>query len=769
MTAPSDLSRVIGAPTLRQEAVGKTTGATRYTGDIYLPGLLYARAVRSPYPHARIRKIDPSAALALDGVVAVLTAEDLPNRLMGRSKLKDMPLLARDVVRFTGEAVAVVAATDRQTAGLASQLVDVEYEPLPAVFDALEAMNPDAVVVHPDLASYRGVELPLYAPNVFYHRSWRRGDPDAGFAEADVVLETTYTTAPQHQCYMEPRVCQAAIGPDGKVTFWSSNKAPFPLRGEIAEYLGLPQIQIDVISTNVGGDFGGKGRILAEPLCYYLANRTGRPVRFIMTRAEEMIAGSHRHGSVTTIKAGVKRDGRLTAWQARVVYNTGAYAAHNVNTGLGGASSAVGPYRIPHVAVEAFFVYTNLVHHGHMRAPGDAQTVFAVECHMDALAQSIGIDPVEFRRLNAVERDDPSPLGQPWRDNHLKETIELAVAAHRKAGPVTVPAGFVHGSGVACAERYTGYGKSGARVRANPEGTVTVVTGGVDVGTGLPTLLRQIAADALQLPLEQVAVELADTDAALFDQGAGNSRHTPVAGNAVLQAANEMLKQAAALAAQLLECHPADLRYEAGAFRVAGTFEPAVELGKLASAALMDGGQPLAGSAVVEMSMAPEVCFATAIADVAVDPRTGQLKILRVISAHDVGKVLNPTTARSQMEGAVLQGVGYATTEAVIYGENGEVVTPLLSLYGMPNAADVPEVVPLWLEGASGPGPFGAKSIGEIGFTPVAPAIANAVRAATGGEVTDIPLTPERVLRLATAPTGRRGVPPLVDRITRSR
>ena len=426
---------IIGKPVTRGEGPDKVSGKAVYPADIVLPGMLWGKVLRSPFPHARIVDIDTSRASCVPGVHAVLTGLDLPMRRVGRL-LRDIPILARDRVLFVGEKVAAVAAEDPGVAEEALLLIDVKYEELPAVFDPLEAMSGPAPVLHEDMKSYEGLPQPVSAiPNVFSHNSWTKGDIDRGFRESDQVFEHSFTTQLMHQAYIEPHACVVKIDDGGRVDVWVNNKAPFALREQLAAAWGLSEDRIRLNPCSIGGDFGGKGSFMDVPLCYYLALHSIRPVKMVMDYLDELMAGNPRHPAVISLKTGVKNDGRLWARQARVVFNSGAYGAFKPRVFLRGADHSGGAYRIPNVHIDSYMVYTNNVPCGHMRAPGKPQVVFAVESHMDMIAREMGLDPYEFRLRNVLQEGDASPVGEKWRNIRAGDTLRKAAGAARWDSP----------------------------------------------------------------------------------------------------------------------------------------------------------------------------------------------------------------------------------------------------------------------------------------------------------------------------------------------
>jgi len=428
---------VVGKPVTREDGPDKVSGHTRYSGDLILPGMLWGKVLRSPVPHARIVHIDIAGALKLPGVHAVLTGRDLAGMLVGRT-LRDTPLLAQDKVRFVGEKVAAVAADNLDTAEEALTLIEVEYAELPAIFDPIQAMRPEAPVVHDGAPIYEGPSGPVQPRgNISHHETWSGGDVEQGFRESDLIFEHTFTTPWVHQGYLEPYACMVDIDEAGRIQVWANNKQPFRLRWQLASALGVPEDRIRVNPCAIGGDFGGKAGAMDVPLAYALAQRAGRPVKMIMSYVEELMAGNPRHPSVITIKSGVKQDGQLWARQTRVVYNGGAYGGFRGSLTLsGGRQAGGGPYRIPHFRIDNYMMYTNNIPCGSYRAPGEPQAVFAVESHTDMIARAMGIDPYAFRLKNVVHEGEVSGTGQFFRHVRGEETLRRAAEAANWGAPL---------------------------------------------------------------------------------------------------------------------------------------------------------------------------------------------------------------------------------------------------------------------------------------------------------------------------------------------
>ncbi len=731
----------VGQSVTRGEGPDKVTGQARYTADVLLPGMLWGKVLRSPFPHARIVSIDTSKAKALPGVHAVVTGQDIPDRRVGR-RLKDFPVLARDRVVFVGEKVAAVAAETPDIAEEALLLIDVEYEDLTAVFDPFEAMQPDAPVLHPDLASYIGLPAPastIAENNVFAHNVWSKGDIEQGFAEADLVFEHTFTTQMVHQVYIEPHACVAKVEEDGRVQMWINNKAPFTLRTQLAAAWDMPESNITLNVTSIGGDFGGKGDFMDGPLCYYLALHSGRPVKMVMDYIQEFLAGNPRHPTHITLKSGLKKDGTLVARQARVVFNSGASGAFKPGVFIRGADHVCGDYNIPHTRIDSYMVYTNTVPCGHMRSPGKPQVIYAVEAHTDMIARELGIDPYQFRMQNSLREGDSSPIGEEYEHIRATECLERAADASNWSAPKPGP--YV-GRGMAISDLPQGTGESTAKVVLDADGKATLMMSLWDTGTGAHTIFRQMVAEVLTIPVNRVEYLTQNTDAVPFDSGSGGSRVTYTSGPAVVGAANELRDRLIARAAELYSCSPDDVQLRDG--NVITPSGP-VSVQQVAAQAFAADEEPLSGESTFA-SKPPEITsFCVQVAEVEVDPETGQVDVKKITTIHDVGTVLNPMAHQGQIDGGTIMGLGYATMEEMLV-EDGRVNTLSMGDYKVPTIRDIPELVTVLLEPTPGPAPFESKGIGESANIPTAGAIANAVYDAIGVPITDLPITAEKVL-----------------------
>ena len=745
-------TRAIGQSVVRGEGPDKVTGQSIYAADVSLPGMLWGKALRSPFPHARIASIDTTQAKTVPGVHAVITAADLPDSLVGR-RLRDMPVLARDVVRFVGEKVAAVAAETEEAAEEALLLIDVQYEELPAVFDAHEAMTAAAPSLHAEMSTYEGLPQPESdVNNVFAHITWGKGDVDEGFANADLVFEHTFNAQLMHQAYIEPHACVVSAEASGQVQAWVNNKDPYALREQLAAVWGIDEERIVLHPCSIGGDFGGKGSFMDVPLCYYLSLHSGRPVKMVMDYIQELMAANPRHPATMTIRSGVKSDGTLVARQARVVFDSGAYGAFKPTVYLRGADHLCGVYRIPHARIDSYMVYTNNVPKGHMRSPAKPQVVFAVEAHTDLIAREMGIDPYEFRQMNLLREGDSSPVGHVWQDIRAGETLQRAADAVGWETPRADRPGTLTGRGLAITDLSQGVGRFAAKISMDSSGRPTLHMAFWDTGTGSHTVLRQMVAQELSVPVEEVAIELLDTSEMPFSSGSGGTRVTYTAGQAVVGAARELRRKLIREAAPLLDSPEQDVSLQSGRVVVGPSpLRPAyyrtINIGEVV-AHVGDG------TLVAEYEFASEppdiTSFCAQAAEVEVDPETGQVTVKRLVSAHDVGAILNPLMHQGQVEGGVIQGLGYALMEELLT-EDGHISTLSFGEYKIPTSADTPELVTVLVEGNNGPAPYRSKGIGESANIPVAAAIANAVADAIGAPVPSLPLTAEKVLRAIQA------------------
>jgi xanthine dehydrogenase molybdenum-binding subunit len=747
----------VGRSVPRLESTEKVTGRGRYTADLELPRMAHARLVRSPHAHARVLSVDDSAALALPGVVLVLSSANIAAQLPGLpafSVLEGRPpgtaeehgdcRLFDAEVRYAGEPVAVVVAETDALAREAAALIEVEYDVLPAVLDPEAAQGPEAPPVHADAPGNRSRRMET-----------RRGDVDAALAGAALVLERRFATPRQKQAQLEPTVCVAELDGSRKLTVWSPHQSPHRLREALASVFGLPQPRVRVVTPLVGGAFGKSDALTAEPYAAALTLITGRPIKLRYSRQEDFIGTDARHPTITDLTIGFRADGTIAALRARSLVDAGAYLGHSVGIVAVVARQLLAPYRIEHAEVEVQAVYTHTPPTGAFRGYGGPQAAFPVEHLIDLAARELGIDPLEARlRMRTRAGDDWRGLG-PIVSDGFGECLERGAAAigwhtSRAAGPDR--AGRLRrGVGMACTVWGSGaagragiFDYSGAVARVNTDGTVTLATGGCDLGTGLRTALAQICADELGVPIESTFLTEADTDQTPFDSGAHASRSLYRNGQAVQQAACEVRRQVLEYAATKLEAAVGDLDLSDGRVTVRGAAERSISLAALASQALRDDRE-LVGAGGTQSANAPT--FVAQFAEVEVDVETGQVRLLRLVTAQDVGRAINPAVAIGQIQGAAHQGIGYALSETLIVDpETGNVLNGTYMEYRLPTSLDAPTSEVILVECPDPSGPFGAKGIAELGVIPTAPAIANAILHATGAGLTELPMSPERVL-----------------------
>jgi len=739
----------IGQPVGRAEGPAKVTGQAIFPADINLPGTLVGKCLRSPFPYAKILSIDPdslAAARRVPGVHAVLTADDIPPHLVGRM-LRDMPILARDVVRFAGQKVVAVAAEDDDIAEEALNLVQVEYEELKPILNPSESIKPGATVLHPDFADYVGIpEGPQAYPNAAGHGLWQNGDVEKGFAEADLIFEHTFKTNHQHQAYIEPHASVVFLDNSGRVQTWVNSKMPFQVRQQLSEGIDMPTDQIRVNPITIGGDFGGKGGFMDTHLGFWLSKTTGRPIRMAMTYIEELMAGNPRHPAVMTFKTGVKKDGSITARQAHLVYDSGGYAAFKPQKGVTYGARCLGPYKIPHGKIDSYVVYTNQVPCGSMRAPGDPQSIFAAEAQLDIIARELGMDPVEFRKKNLVQDGDLSAMGQKWSNVMGMRTLDAAVKEARYQDAKTQTPGRLVGRGMALCERHVGAGSSTVRISIDSNGLVTLYTALPDTGSGFYTVLRQILGQELGVAYDEIELENWSTDDVAFETGVGGSRVTHVAGQAVYRAAQGLKQKIVTMAADLLGWPEDETGFSQGQVTAPG--QVSVSLGDMVSRSgdLMEADHTYDSERDEDITV-----FCVQIAEVEVDSETGHVRLTKFTTAHDVGTILNPLGHQSQIDGTVMQGIGYALTEDLQYDE-GHVTTLSMGEYKIPTMPDMPELRTVLVQSESGgPTPYGGKAIGEQGISSVAPAIINAILDATGVSIKELPVSSEKMFRAMNA------------------
>lgn len=742
---------IVGQPTVRKDAIEKVTGAALYAADLRFPGMLYGKALRSPFAHARILSIDTKAAEKLPGVIAVACGHELA--ALGGEAVKDMPFLARDKVRYIGEPVAAVAALDEQTAEEAVKLIKVEYEELPAVFDPVSGALPGAPLVHEHPQTYEHIGAINIVPdsNIVGRSEERQGDVERGFAESDYVFEDTFFAHTAHHGMLEPHCTVAQWGANGILTLWTPNDGPHRLRKDLSDALKIPLTQIRIIVPSLGGGFGGKGGLKLEPIAIALARKVPRhPVRVSASREEVFSATLVRHAVHVKIKTGLKKDGTLVAREVISYWDTGAYAEKGPTVAMLATATAAGPYRIPNIHLVGYCVYTNKMISGAYRGYGTPQVTWAYESQMDMIAKRLGFDAVELRLKNILHEGDKLPTGQPAHSVGIEECLRK-VAAELKWGEPCKPG---RGKGIACTSKNTKTPSgSAAYVTFNHDGSVNVLTSAVEIGQGAKTIFAQIAAEELGIPFERVRVSDPDTDTTPYDSSTTSSRSTFHVGNAVKSASIDVREQIVALAAMFLKCKPEDLVARNGTVDFIADPGHPIAFEKIFKHVYSAGGSILGRGSCYPATesdsglwSAPSVfwMYGAQGAEVEVDLETGQVHVQKLVAAHDVGKAINPATCAGQIEGGVVHGMSIALMEQVMM-DKGRVLNPNFRDYKLATPMDVPEVVAIIVEAAHKDGPYGAKGVGEPVVSPTAAALANAIDNAIGVRIQELPLTPERV------------------------
>ncbi len=766
--------RVVGTPVVREDAVDKVTGAARYTTDLLLPGMLHAAILTSPHASARIVRIDTELARAVPGVRAVLTGADLDVRL--GLYLRDKRILARDVVRYQGEAVAAVAADTLDAARTACRLLRVEYEELPAVFDPRKAVEPGALLVHPDLGSYdhmRGVFFPKPGSNVAHHQKIRKGDAAAALAASDVRIEASFDNPPVQHVPMETHAAIAQALTGGRAEIWTSSQSPYTVRHLLALAFGLSHAAVRVHVPYVGGGFGGKAGLGLEPLAYVLSKACGgRPVQVSMSREEEFNTIPSRQGLYSTIRLGASRDARLTALEATYTWDAGAYADYGVNVGRAAAYSGAGPYALEHCSIDSYVVYTNKVYGTAYRGFGHLEVLWGVERAIDQMARALDLDPVEFRKRNLLKEGDTTITGEAFTAGHGKpiECLEAAAKAIEWGQPSAPPsdARKVRGKGVAMLHKAPAmptYTSCAAILKLDEDGAADVLVSGVDYGQGTYTVLRQIAAEELGIPVEKVHVTWeCDTAMTPYDWQTVASRFAYMGGNAVIEAAADCLNQLRAVASQALAVPVERLVCDNETVFPVGEPQRAIPYRALALGYTFANGNSIGGPVIGHgrfiatglTNLDPETgqgrpaqfwTYGAHAVEIEVDTETGEIEVLKIATALDAGKVLNPLLCRGQVIGGIVQGLGSALHEGFRFDDKGRLLNPSFVDYKIPTAKDLPrEIVPILLENPQPGGPYGARGVAEHPMISVPSAIGNALYDALGIEFTSLPLSPERVL-----------------------
>ncbi|TEB13013.1 xanthine dehydrogenase family protein molybdopterin-binding subunit [Pelotomaculum propionicicum] len=764
---------VVGHSVRRLDAVEKATGTAGFTSDMKLPGMLYAKVLRSPYAHARILSIDTSEAEKLPGVKAVATHKNTPRELFNTSATMTftvppmVPVLDQyifdNVVRYVGDEVAAVAAVTEKIAEAALKLIKVEYELLPAVFDPLEAMTPEAPVIHEshkkNIPGGEVIQIPY-------------GDAEKGFAESDLIIEKTFKVPVQKQAQMETQAAVAQVGLDGKITVWSTTQTPHPTKMILAKIFSVPESKIRVLNPPyIGGGFGVRIGLSAkaEPIAVALSMLAKKPVKIVYTRKEDFIASDTRHAGYVTVKLGAKKDGAFHAMYLKAILNGGAYCSFSCETPgvLGCMGMAV--YRIPNQFYYGHSVYTNTTPSGAMRGFGNPQAMYPIESVVDMMAEQLGMDPLELRLKNIMQVGDPWPLPYKCSSTGLAECIAKGARSigWEKRGKLNKPGakklrGIGMGVGTHCSNAWPWCGDyDNAYITVQQDGSIHLATGVPDMGTGTSTSLPQIAAEVMGVGLDKVSITFADSASTPFTIGSHASRTLYAAGTAVVEAARDARKQVLEYAGEFLKVAPERLELKDSVIYVTGqavgndcsgsgvcqtgeSERKSISLKELAYNAHLRNKQFIGVGRIVPDNAPP---WHAHFAEVEVDTELGQIRVIKVAAVHDVGKAVNPMIVEGQIEGGVLMGIGYALSEEIKYDEKGKQLHDSFHKYMLATADDTPEIDVMIVESNDPTGPFGAKGVGETGLVPTAAAIANAVYDATGIRFTEIPLTEERVFR----------------------
>jgi xanthine dehydrogenase molybdenum-binding subunit len=744
--------RVIGTRPVRHDGVDKVTGRAKYGADYTFPGTLYGKVLRSPYAHANIKSIKVDKAIALPGVRAVVTADDLPALADKMEQAGEQALnlaqlsaniLARGKVLYDGHAVAAVAAISPHIADEALRLIEVDYEVLPPVMSVEDAMKPGAPILLPGLRNKE--EGPDKQTNVATHLQFKRGDLDEGFKGADHVVEREFKTAMVHQGYIEPHNAVGIYNADGYATIYCSTQGSFVVRSLSAAVLGMPEGNIKVVPAEIGGGFGGKTTIYLEPLSVLLSKKTGHPVKLTMTRAEVLRATGPTSGSTIRCKMGCTKDGKLVAAQIWMAYEAGAFPGSPVGAG---AMTIVAPYNIPNLLVDAYDVVVNRPKTAAYRAPGASNAAMASETIIDELAEKCGLDPCDFRIMNGAKEGTPQTAGPPYRRIGFIETVEAIKNSPHYKSKLEGPN---RGRGVASGFWFNVGLQSSAIVNLHTDGTASLVIGSVDIG-GTRAAQAMIAAEVLGLDANDVRPLVTDTDSIGHTDVTGGSRTAFATGWAVYEAAQDVVRQLKERAARLWEKKPEEVGFSNGQFTAQGDGVKPMTVKELAGRLARTGG-PISGRATVNArGVGP--AFATTLVDVEVDPDTGKVAILRATIAQDVGTAIHPSYVEGQMQGGTAQGIGWALNEEYFYDDRGILRNSGLLDYRMPTCLDLPPIETCIVEVPTPGHPLGIRGVGEVSIVPPPAAVANAIARAVGVRMTELPMSPPRLLK---AILSRRG------------
>ncbi len=752
---------VVGTRPIRPDGLDKVTGRARYSADIHLPGMLHGKLLRSPHAHARIRSIDCTRALELPGVKAVVTAADMPDvsaeftdqaeGAMVNYGFYGRNIIAREKALYKGHVIAAVAATDPSVAEQALDLIEVDYEVLPPVLNAEDAMKDDAPILHERL-------LTMHSPtfraggwgdgdrqtNVANRFEFSLGDVEAGFEQADVIVEREFRTEAVHQGYIEPHAATAHWDSDDYVTVWCSSQGHFGVRDHTSAILGLPVSRVKIVPMEIGGGFGGKGQsgVYLEPLAAKLSQKSGQPVKIVMSRYEVFVGTGPTSGTLMNVKMGATRDGRIVAAEARLIYEAGAFPGSPVASGC---RTMFAPYNIPNALVEGVDVLVNRQKSAAYRAPGSPAAAFAAEQVIDELSQKLGMDTIAFRMMNTSEEGTRQVAGPRFLRIGNRELLEAA----REHPHVQTPLeGKLRGRGIAAGAWFNGSGPASAVASINPDGTVSLIEGSPDIGGSRAAMAMHVA-EVLGIPVGDVRPAIVDTDSIGYSSGAGGSGVTFKMGRACYEAAQDAKRQLIERAARIWDVSPDDVEYDAAMLRHRQDTELSMSFADLASRLNGTGG-PIVGRATVNPGGVGNA-FGLHIVDVEVDPETGKVEILRYTAIQDAGKAIHPSYVEGQIQGGAVQGIGWALNEEYYFSGDGTMENSTFLDYRMPTSLDLPMIDTVIVEVANPGHPYGVRGVGEVSIVPPMGAVANAIHDATGVRMTELPMSPGAVVKALSA------------------
>ena len=749
--------QVVGKRPVRHDGADKVTGRARYGADVNMPGLLYGKILRSPHAHARIKSIDTSRASAVPGVRAAATADDLfqsagteldiGEGMYFNPRFLSNNVLAKDKVLYTGHAVAAVAATSAHIAEEALSLIKVEYEVLPPVLNATDAMKEDAPILHERLVPVSDPERRMgwlredsegdKPSNIANHFEFRMGDVQKGFNEAEVVVEREYRTTQVHQGYIEPHTATAMWHEDGNLTIWTSSQGHFNIRDQVAMLLALPVSKVKVIPMEIGGGFGAKTIVWLEPVAAVLSRKAGQPVKMTMTRTEVLEGTGPTSGTQIRVKLSATKDGRITAADARLVYEAGAYPGSPLSNAV---QCVFSPYSIPNGRIEGYDVVVNKPKATAYRAPGTTAAAFAMEQAVDELCQKLGMDPIDFRLLNGSKEGTRRVTGPVFGPIGCLEVLRAAKEHPHYSAPLGAPN---QGRGVAIGFWFNSSGPSSATASVNADGTVSLVEGSMDIG-GTRVVAAQHLAEVLGVPVEDVKPAVGDTDSVGYTSTTGGSGVAFKTGWACYEAGQDIKRQMMERAAKIWQISAENVEYKDGVFQHKS--DPELKMSFKHLAARLNGtGGPIVGRATVSPRGVGSA-FAVHMVDVQVDPETGKVDVLRYTAVQDAGKAVHPGYVEGQMQGGASQGIGWALNEEYFLNQQGHMLNSSLLDYRMPTSLDLPMIDTVIVEVANPGHPYGVRGVGEVPITPPAAAIANAVYHATGVRMTQLPMSPGRIL-----------------------